>query len=113
MEVLEPAKRELARVLPTARLPGISLPEALSGLEEALERASALMPAWRHPAVVDAWAACDDALRLAGERARQLREEGPDLGGFEGLIGIVDQLLDPLDAFRSAEDAFRDLRRSR
>jgi hypothetical protein len=113
VEVLEPAKRSLTRVLPTTRLPGTPLPVALSEFEEALERASALMPAWRAPALEGAWLACGDALVVARERARHLREEAPDLGGFEGLVGAVEHLLDPLDAFRSAEEAFRDLRRGR
>jgi hypothetical protein len=113
VEVLEPAKRALTRVLPTTRLPGTPLPVALSEFEEALERASAMMPAWRDPALEGAWLACGNALKVARERARHLREEAPDLGGFEGLVGAVEHLLDPLDAFRSAEEAFRDPRRGR
>jgi hypothetical protein len=111
VDVLEPAKKQLTHVLPTTRLPGTQLPVALLALEDALKRASKLMPTWRHDAVEDAWLACDRALAETRERARLLREEAPDLGGFEGLVGMVEHLLGPLDAFRSAEESFRKLRR--
>jgi hypothetical protein len=35
----------------------------------------------------------------------------PELGGFEGLIWAVDQLLAPLEAFEAAAERFRTLRR--
>jgi hypothetical protein len=109
--VLEPAKEGLTDVLPTTRLPGAALPDAVVAFEEALERAAELMPEWRHPAVEASWLACTAGVAEARERARELREGAPDLGGFEGLIGAVEHLLDPLEPFEVAADAFRDLRR--
>ena len=108
---LEPAKAALTRVLPTTRLPGTSLPDAIADYEGSLVRAVARMPAWRHPAVEDGWIACDEGLTIARERARRLREDAPDLGGFEGLIGAVEHLLDPLEPFEAAAARFRELRR--
>ena len=40
-----------------------------------------------------------------------LREDPPELGGFEGLIWVVDQVLAPLEAFEAAAERFRTLRR--
>jgi hypothetical protein len=108
---LEPAKAGLTRVLPTTRLPGTPLPDAIAAYEAALERAEEMMPAWRHPAVEEIWVACREGVAGARDRARRLREEAPELGGFEGLIGAVEHLLDPLEPFEAAAAAFRDLRR--
>ncbi len=38
--------------------------------------------------------------------ARRLREEAPDLGGFEGLLGTVESLFDPLLPFEDAAKRF-------
>jgi hypothetical protein len=110
LEVLEPAKEGLAATLPTNRLPGRPLADALHDFEDALERARALMPAWRRSEVEDVWSRCMDGIDVALERARRLRSEGPELGGFEGLLGTVQDLLDPLDPLEDAAARFRDLR---
>lgn len=111
LDELEPAKAGLTRVLPTTRLPGAPLPDALAAFEDALDRAAGRMGAWRHPAVEPEWLACDAGVVAARDRARRLREEAPELGGFEGLIWAVERLLDPLEPFAVAAAAFRDLRR--
>ena len=108
--MLEPAKEGLAATLPTNRLPGRLLADALHDYEEALERARALMPAWRHSEVDDVWSRCMEGIEVALERARRLRSEAPELGGFEGLLGTVQDLLDPLDPLEDAAARFRDLR---
>lgn len=111
LEELEPAKEGLAGALPTNRLPGRPLVDALAAFEDALERARALMPAWRRPEVEDVWERCADGVVEALERSRRLRTEAPDLGGFEGLLGTIQALLDPLDPFEDAAERFRRLRR--
>lgn len=107
---VEPAKAALADCMPTTRLPGRPLPDALAEYEDHLERARDLMPPWRHPELEAAWLACDaglhDALALAG----RFRVEAPELGGFEGLLGAVESLMDPLDPFEAAAERFRALR---
>ena len=42
-----------------------------------------------------------DKAEHALERAERLRNDAPDLGGFEGLIWAVEQLMDPLGPFRA------------
>jgi hypothetical protein len=108
---VEEAKRAMTATVPTTRLPGTPLAEALLELEERLGEARALMPAWRDPAVEPEWRACDAAIAESLRRATELREQAPELGGFEGLIWAIDRLLAPLEAFEAAGERFRTLRR--
>jgi len=85
-------------------------PDALAEFEERLATARQTMPAWRRPETEAEWAACAAGIDEALLRARRLREEAPDLGGFEGLIWNVENLLDPLDPFEAAVERFRSLR---
>ncbi|MDH5314496.1 MAG: hypothetical protein OEW66_11780 [Actinomycetota bacterium] len=107
---IEPAKEALTEVMPTTRVPGRPLPDALVEFVERLERARAAMPAWRCAEIEPEWSACANGVDEALGRARRLREDAPDLGGFEGLIWAVEELLDPLEPFRSAAERFRSMR---
>jgi len=107
---IEPAKEALTEVMPTTRLPGLSLPDALAEFENRLERAREAMPGWRLDETESVWTVCDEGIAEALTRARRLREDAPDLGGFEGLIWAVESLLDPLEPFRAAAEHFRSLR---
>ena len=107
---VEPAKAALTDCMPSTRLPGRPLPDALAEYEAHLERARGLMPPWREPRLETEWGACDAGLATALRLARRLREEAPELGGFEGLLGTVGSLMDPLDPFEAAAERFRTLR---
>jgi hypothetical protein len=72
--------------------------------------AGRLMPAWRRPEVEAEWSTCDAGIREASARAQRFREDPPELGGFEGLIWAVEELLQPLESFRPAAERFRRLR---
>jgi hypothetical protein len=109
LEHLEPAKAALTEVMPTTRMPGRALPDALIEFEEGLGRAEARMPGWRAPALETEWIACERGLVEARERARRFREDAPELGGFEGLIWAVEELMAPLDGFATAVERFRQL----
>lgn len=111
VEPLERAKAALPDAVPTTRLPGRPLAEVLLEFEEGLREASERMQAWRAPEVEAEWRACSGALVEAGGLAERLRVEAPDLGGFEGLIGVLGDLLAPLETFESAAERFRSLRR--
>ena len=108
---IEAAKDAMTGTVPSTRSAGTPLAEGILELEERLVSAQELMPAWRHPDLEDQWLACDAGIRESLDRARQLREDPPELGGFEGLIWAVDQLLAPLEAFEAAAERFRTLRR--
>ena len=106
---LEPAKAALTDVMPTTRMPGRPLPDALAEFEEGLRRAEERMPAWRTPELEPEWTACERGVDDARSRARWFREDAPEIGGFEGLIWAVEQLMAPLDAFATAAERFRAL----
>jgi hypothetical protein len=107
---VEPAKEALTEVMPTTRMPGRPLPDALVEFEERLTRALEEMPGWRTPVTETEWVACERGIDEALSRARSLREDAPELGGFEGLIWAVGSLLDPLEPFAEAAHRFRSLR---
>lgn len=110
LEQLEPAKVAITDVLPSTRMPGRPLSDALDEYDRRLTSASELMPEWRHPAVEAEWAACREGLAAALALTRRARVEAPDVIGFEGMLGLVEELLDPLDPFAEAEERFRRLR---
>jgi len=111
VDEIEPAKAGIADVLPSTRLPGRPLHDAVEAYLVRLRRALALMPDWRCPEVDDIWLQCMEGLALGLERAERLLGMDQDPVGFEGLLGTVEQLMDPLDPFATAEDRFRSLRR--
>ena len=108
---IEAGKDAMTGTVPSTRSAGTQLAEGILELEQHLGAAQTLMPAWRHPELEDEWRTCDAAIRESLDRARRMREDPPDLGGFEGLIWAVDQLLAPLEAFEAAAERFRTLRR--
>ena len=107
---IEPAKQALTEVMPTTRMPGRPLPDAVSEFNDRLDRARRFMPGWRRSETEETWSACAAGIDEALARARRLREDAPDLGGFEGLIWVVESLMDPLEPFREAAERFRSLR---
>ncbi|MCD6020469.1 MAG: hypothetical protein K0R20_179 [Actinomycetia bacterium] len=111
VDQLEAAKLAMTGTVPSTRSAGTPLAEGILELEQRLAAAQELMPTWRRPELEPEWLACDAGIRESLEHARRLREDPPELGGFEGLIWAVDQLLAPLEAFEAAAERFRTLRR--
>ncbi len=107
---LERAKAAVTEAVPTARLPGRPLAEALAEFEELLSRVRDGMEAWRSPAVEAEWVAARAGLEEALAVAESLRLEAPDPEGFEGLVGAIGDLIAPLEAFEGAAGRFRALR---
>lgn len=110
LDEIEPAKAGLADVLPGSRLPGRPLNDAVEEYRSRLQRATPAMAAWRHPELEAVWAACVDGLAVGIERATRVLALVDEPAGFEGLLGTVEQLMDPLDPFATAEERFRTLR---
>jgi hypothetical protein len=111
LEELEPAKVAITDAVPGARLPGRPFHDALDAFERGLVGARGAMDGWRHPLLEREWLACDDGLDEAISRARRAREIAVDVIGFEAMLGVVEDLIDPLDPFADAEARFRELRR--
>jgi hypothetical protein len=109
---LEAAKAALTESVPGTRLPGRPLAESLAEFEDGLRRVRDGMGAWRAPELEGAWRQASAGLDEALAEAERTRTEAPEPGGFEGLIGLISDLLAPLDAFRAADERFRELRRA-
>ena len=107
---VERGKAALTESVPSTRFAGRPLAETLHVFERELAEANAGMPSWRRPEVLAAWEAADAGLRTARELAARFRLEAPDPGGFEGLIGLIGDLLHPLEVFGDAGDAWSRLR---
>lgn len=107
---LERAGAALTGSVPGTRLPGRPLAETLSEFEDGLREVRDGMDAWRSADVEPEWEACSRGLDEALEFADRVRTEGVQPEGFEGLIGLIGDLLAPLDAFERASTRFRELR---
>jgi hypothetical protein len=107
---LERARAALTGSVPGTRLPGRPLAETLSEFEDGLREVRDGMDAWRSADVEPEWEVCSRGLDEALEFADRVRTEGVQPEGFEGLIGLIGDLLAPLDAFERASTRFRELR---
>jgi hypothetical protein len=111
LEQIEPAKAGLADVLPSTRLPGRPLRDAVTGYRLHVIDGQALMPDWRCPELETEWQACDVGMSKALALAGRLLDSPDEPEGFEGLLATVERLMDPLDPFVAAAERFRQLRR--
>ena len=91
---------------PSARAPGRPLADALFEFEARLSSADAGMDGWRSESVTAEWGACRAGIAEARARGERLRLEAPDLG-FEPLLGVIQELIDPLDPFEEAAARLR------
>jgi hypothetical protein len=108
---LEDAKSALLASVPGTRLPGRPLAETLLEFEEGLREVRAGMDTWRIPEVQDAWTRASEGLDEAIEQAELVRLSASAPEGFEGLIGLVGDLMAPLEAFGDAAERFHKLGR--
>ena len=111
MEDVDRAHVVLTEAAPSPRFAGRPLADALLEFEEALHAAQAGMEAWRAPELEAEWERCADGLATSLVLTERLRLEAPEIAGFETLIGTIDSLIAPLDAFVAAEERFRSFRR--
>lgn len=107
---LERARAALTGSVPGTRLPGRPLAETLWEFEHGLREVRDRMEAWRAPEVEAEWDACSRGLDEALALADRVRTSGAEPVGFEGLIGLIGDLLAPLDAFGAAAARLRELR---
>jgi hypothetical protein len=108
---VERAKAVLLEAVPGTRVPGRPLADALAEFEEALDDVRAAMEGWRAPEVAPQWERASAGLERTIAMARRVRTEALEPAGFEGLIGLIDGLLAPLETFAGAAERFRELRR--
>lgn len=82
--------------------PGVPLAEAILRFERTLHEVPPTMDGWRGAEVEAHRRACRLAVEESLARAEALRLEPPELD-YEGLVDVLADLLDPLDAFAEAE----------
>ena len=109
LPVLERGRAVLTESVPGTRLPGRPLAETLSEFEEGLREVRGGMDAWRSPDLESEWDACSRGLDQSLALADRVRTVGAHPEGFEGLIGLIGDLLAPLDPFERAATRFREL----
>jgi hypothetical protein len=106
------AQRAMLRCVPgSARSMALPLEVGAGTLRLALADARAAMPAWRHPAVAGAWAACAAAIEETLARVEPAVAAAAATAELEDALDAVSDLLEPLHAFVDAEAAFAALRR--
>ena len=110
---IDGGKDALLASVPTTRLDGRPIAETLVVYEAALREAGGGMDAWRAPEVEEVWLAAAAGLAEARALAERVRLEAAAPIGFEALVGLIGDLLAPLDAFVAAAERFAALRRGR
>lgn len=110
VERVERGKAVLTEAVPSTRFAGRALPDVLVEFEQELREAEAGMASWRCAPVEKAWTVSQAGMASSLALAERVRLEAPDPGGFEGLIGLIGDLLAPLEAFEDAAQAFTQLR---
>jgi hypothetical protein len=113
LAALERAKSALTASVPGTRLPGRPLAETLLEFEEGLGEVRAGMETWRTPELQDVWTRASEGLDEATVQAERVRLAAPPPEGFEGLIGLLGDLMAPLESFGDAAERFRELKRRR
>jgi hypothetical protein len=101
-ERIEAGKAALVGAVPTARVEGRPVADALSEFEDELRAGRERMDAWRRSEHQSLWAACRDGLEDAVRLAEGARLQAPSLD-FESLVDLIGRLLEPLDPFAEAE----------
>jgi hypothetical protein len=101
-ERIEAGKAAIVGAVPTARVEGRPVAEALLEFEAELRAARERMDSWRRSEHWRLWAACRDGLDDALRMAEGARLQAPSLD-FESLVELIGRLLEPLDPFAEAE----------
>jgi hypothetical protein len=109
LPALERARAVLLGSVPGTRVPGRPLAETLWEFEDGLREVRGRMDAWRSPDLEPEWDACSRGLDESLALADRVRTEGAHPEGFEGLIGLIGDLLSPLDPFERAAARLREL----
>jgi hypothetical protein len=107
---VEGAKEALVSSVPSSRLPGSPLADALLEFDGRLGEAEAAMAPWRHGEVEAEWRACAEGLAEARRRGERFRLEGHGLP-FDATLFALQDLIAPLEPFEAAAHRFRSLRR--
>ncbi len=106
-EVIEGGRRVLLGTLPTGRVEPAPIAVGTDAVRRAVADARAWMPGWKLDEVADEWDDCARALDEADGALDDVDTVAATTGELEELLGAVQGVIDPLDAFADAEVAWR------
>ena len=112
-ERVEAARAALLSCLPVGRVEPVPVPVGLDVIVEELHVVRDEMRAWRNDAVEKDWQACRDSIEeslAAVDDARRVAAESAEL---EELLEAVGEVVEPLDAWHTAERRWLSLRTRR
>ena len=104
--LVDRAQRSLLDAIPTARDPGVALPEALDAFFRGLADVESSMGSWKDDSVAHEWTKCLEAIGESRAAAQRLKSLDAELT-FEQLNAQIGDVLYPLEAFVDAERSVR------
>ncbi|HEX9888794.1 MAG TPA: hypothetical protein VGA69_04910 [Nitriliruptorales bacterium] len=107
-EVVEGGRRTLLGTLPVGRLDPAPVGVGLDAMHQAIRTARDWMPRWRIDDLEDQWQACQQALTESETGLEPARRTAATTAELEALLGSVEEVVVPLDAFADAERRWRD-----
>lgn len=110
-ELIEGARRLLLGTLPTGRVEPAPIAVGLDALATAIRDVREWMPRWRDDELAaelrQDWDDCVAALDEAEASVPRVREVAATTSELEDLLGAVEDVVAPLDAFADAERTWR------
>lgn len=100
---VEQARQALLRCLPVGRVEPAPIGLGLDLLRDELHEVAAQLEAWRVPEAEADWQACRAAVHEALEQIEPARAVALTTGELEVLLGAVTDVVEPLDAWATAE----------
>lgn len=110
-ERVEAARRALLGCLPVGRIDPAPVPVGLDLLGDELAAVAADLDAWRAPPVEQAWQECRNAVDEALGGIPEARRISATTGELEEMLDAVGAVVEPLDAWHEAEQAWLRQRR--
>lgn len=106
-EVIEGGRRLLLGTLPTGRVEPAPVAVGIDALARAIRDARGWMDRWKVAELLDEWRDCGAALDESEGNLTMVREVAATTRELEELLGAVEDVVAPLDAFADAERAWR------
>lgn len=106
-EVIEGGRRLLLGTLPTGRVEPAPIGAGIDALVRAVDDARGWMERWKLDELRDEWDDCHAALDESQANTDTVREVAATTRELEELLGAVEEVVAPLDAFADAERAWR------
>jgi hypothetical protein len=108
---VEQARTALLSCLPVGRVDPVPVPVGLDLVHDELTAVADQMAAWRHDAVAASWDACSAAIDEALAALPGARCVAATTTELEELLGVIADVVEPLDAWQDAERAWLRFRR--